>query len=327
MKKLLLSFSILVILGLPKLQAQIINPNFETWTTDYLVGPPVYDPNTGNPSSGWWDFNFFNSSFLGSSPVTVFRDSVNPSPKSGRYCAKIISKAMYKQDWDTLKYYGLSIPDTNGIVFTAFYAAVSHIVVKTGIPCTKKLTSLSFWFRYVPNGVDTGSCTVGMYHFNTTTKTRELIGGGIWKVDSAVTSWTSETIPIVYDSINLMPDTVIVFFSAASLYSQPHLNDTMNIDSVTTTEAAGITDIALGNVRVSVYPNPAKDEITLAVTSQIQANRVEVYDITGKLAGAYSIHNNLLTINTQQYNSGIYFYKMYDNTGVQLNVGKFSVIK
>ncbi len=326
-KKVLLSLAALVLLGLPKLSAQIINPNFETWTPDYLVGAPVMDPNSGMGTSGWWDFNFFNSSFLGSSPVTAFQDSVSPSPKSGRYCAKIISKAMYKQDWDTLKYYGLSLPDTNGMIFTAFYAARTNIVVKTGIPCTKKLTSLSFWYRYIPNGVDTASCSVAMYHFNTTTNTRELIGGGIWKVDSAVTNWTSATIPVVYDSLNLMPDTVLVIFSASSLYSQPHLNDTMNIDSVTTTELAGIDNLNSQNTKVNVYPNPANEQISLAVAGQIQAVRVEVYDITGKLVASYSVHNNFLTINTQLYHSGLYIYKMFDESGTQINVGKFSMIK
>jgi hypothetical protein len=328
MKKILLFLSLLVISGVPKLSAQIINPNFETWTPDYLVGAPVYDPNTGNPSNGWWDFNFFNYNRLGSSPVTVFRDSVNPSPKSGRYCAKIISQAMDITDWDTLKYYGLSIPDTNGVIFTAYYAAITHIVVRTGIPCSKKLASLSFWYRYIPNGIDTGSCSVAMYHFNNVTKVRELIGGGIWKVDSAVKNWTSATIPIVYDSASLMPDTVIVFFSASSLYSKPHVNDTMNIDSVTTTEAAGINTIAGENANVNVYPNPANTQIAFAIVQgTIQAKIVVVYDITGKLVGTYSMRNNFLTINTQTYNSGIYIYKMFDNTGAQVNVGKFSVIK
>lgn len=326
MKKLLLSLSALVILGLPKLSAQIINPNFETWTPDYLVGKPVMDPNTGMGHSGWWDFNFFNSSFLGSSPVTVFQDSVNPSPKSGRYCAKIVSAPMVKTDWDTLKYYGLSIPDTNGILFSAFYSAHTSIIVKTGIPCTEKLLTLSFWYRYVPNGIDTSYCEVAMYHYYPLTG-RVLIGGGVWKNYTPTTTWTSATLPIVYDSTNVNPDTVEVIFSASSLYSKPKAGDTLNIDSVTTTSASGINNLFAQTANVNVYPNPANTEINVAVTNQLQANRVEVYDITGKLVDTYSMHNNFLTINTQQYNSGLYFYRIYDGTGMQLNVGKFSVIK
>ncbi len=327
MKKLLLSLVLLVIIGLPKLSAQIINPNFEIWSPDYLVGSPVMDPNEGLGTSGWWDFNFFRDPALGSSPVTVFQDSVNPSPKSGRYCAKIISAPMNKQDWDTLKLFGLDFPDTNGIIYTAFYNARTYIIVKNGIPCSNKLLTFSFWYRYIPNGSDTCSCSVGMYHYDTATKQRELIGGGIWKIDSTVTNWTPVTIPIIYDSANLMPDTVVVLFSACSLYSHPKVNDTMNIDSVTTIMATGINNITTENVRVNIYPNPANNQVSLAVTSQIPTSHVEVYDIAGKFMGSYAMHNNLLTINTQSFNTGLYLYKMYDTMGAQLNVGKFSVVK
>ncbi len=327
MKKVLLSAFAMVVLGLPKLSAQIINPNFETWTPDYLAGAPVMDPNTGMGHSGWWDFNFFNYSLLGNSPVTVFQDSVNPTPISGKFCAKIISEPMYKQDWDTLKQFGFNIPDTNGIIFTAFYSARSRITVKNGIPCTTKISSLSFWYRYVPNGSDTCSCSIGMYHFDTATKQRELIGGGFWNNYTAKTNWTSATVPIIYDSANLKPDTIVIMYSACSLYSHPKAGDTMNIDSVTTGLPLGIENLSQQNSHVNVYPNPANTQINLAVTSQLSVGKVEVYDLTGKLMGSYAMHNNLLTINTQQYNTGIYFYKIYDHSGEQMNVGKFSVIK
>src|SRR5579863_16747 len=119
MKKLLLSLAALVILGLPKLSAQLINPDFETWTDDPLIGHTAKDPNSGNGTSGWWDFNFDNSSFLGSSPITVFQDSANPAPENLHYCAKIVSQQMTHTTYQTLKSYNLPYDSINGILITA----------------------------------------------------------------------------------------------------------------------------------------------------------------------------------------------------------------
>ena len=89
----------------------------------------------------------------------------------------------------------------------------------------------------------------------------------------------------------------------------------------------GINDVSAQRDNVTIYPNPANDAINLTVTGQFQANRVEVYDITGKAIGTYSINNNFLTINTQSYSSGLYLYKLFDKNGTQLNMGKFSVTR
>jgi hypothetical protein len=321
MKKLLLSLSALVILGLPKLIAQVPNQGFETWTSDLLV-PTAYDPNTGVGSTGWWELNVFNSALLGSSPITVYRDTYLPF--QGKYCAKIVSQTMSTKSYDTIKHFDPSFnyPQTNGLLFTATIALPGKVT--PGIPVTSNWKSFSFFYKYFPNGSDTCSCTIGMYHWNSVTNQRELIGGGIWKSGAMQASWTQSTVTLFYDSTSIA-DTAFVIFSAASLYTNPKVNDSMMVDS--SSFIASVGNITEHHDNVNLYPNPANNQVNFAVTGQFEVGLVEVYDITGKLAGTYSMHNNLLTINTQQYNSGIYFYKMYDNTGVQLNVGKFSVIK
>ncbi len=63
MKKLLQFISLAITLVFTNtLKAQLINPGFETWTNDFLV-PTAMNPNGGNGSTGWWDYNYFNSSF------------------------------------------------------------------------------------------------------------------------------------------------------------------------------------------------------------------------------------------------------------------------
>lgn len=323
MKKLLLSLSALVILGLPKISAQLINPEFSTWTTDILG---VKDPNSGLGTSGWWDFNFDNFSAFGSSPYTVFEGTVNPCPMGSNY-AQVVSAPMTTATYTLLAPYG-SFPDTNGLLFTAYINYTSSLVFKTGEPWSGgRSPSISFYYKYMPNGTDTASCVVAMYHFNTVNHTRELIGGGYWSTHAAQSVWTLITIPILYDSATSVPDTIYVQYSACSAYKsgKPKDHDTLDIGG--TSVVLGIGNIAEQHDNVNLYPNPANTEINLAVSGQFNAANVEVYDITGRAIGTYAIRNNFLTINTASFTNGLYIYKLVDNSGNQLNVGKFSVVK
>jgi hypothetical protein len=170
---------------------------------------------------------------------------------------------------------------------------------------------------------------VSIYHWNSVTKKRSLLGAALWKNSAKETTWTLANMPINYnpDSIHVMPDTILIVYSACSVYSKaiPKIGDTLCIDAASV--VLGVDNVSADRDNVNIYPNPASEQINLAVTGQFRAKTVEVYDITGKLMGAYTIRNNFVTINTQSYSSGMYFYKLFDNTGAQLNVGKFSVVK
>jgi hypothetical protein len=93
MKKTLLILSALVLIFAEhEAQAQIINPGFETWSADLAV-PSAMNPNSGNNTFGWCDYNFFNSSLVGSSPLSVFRCD---TAHSGTYSCRI-KTAIYSQ--------------------------------------------------------------------------------------------------------------------------------------------------------------------------------------------------------------------------------------
>jgi len=330
MKKILLSLSALLILGLPNLSAQLINAGFETWTPNSNNAGNAPDPNSGNGYSGWWDFNVASNALVGNGRITVHKGTTNPSPESGNYYAAIISDTMTQTAYSFLKNYGFPYARTNGLLYTGYDSIVVPftVVFKTGIPVRGgELNSFSFYYRYVPNGSDSCSCSIGMYHWDAVNKKRTLIGGGYWGSTATEKSWSPITIPITYTDKLDNPDTVIILFSACALTTanNPKQYDTLDIDNSSVTGIGSIS--APPHDNVNLYPNPAQTEVNLVVSGQYQANRVEVYDITGKMVGIYSLTSNSLTINTQSYTSGLYLYKLIDNTGVQLNVGKFSVVK
>ena len=90
---------------------------------------------------------------------------------------------------------------------------------------------------------------------------------------------------------------------------------------------AGINRYSAPTNSVVLYPNPANTEVNISVSGNCTAANLEIYDITGRSVGAYSLRNNFLTINTQSFTSGLYIYKLFDGSGNQLNVGKFNIVK
>jgi len=63
---------------------------------------------------------------------------------------------------------------------------------------------------------------------------------------------------------------------------------------------------------ISVYPNPASDFINLSLNG-VKADKVEIYDITGKLLSTYNLSSDSEQIFTGDLKPGLYFLKICSN--------------
>ena len=87
---------------------------------------------------------------------------------------------------------------------------------------------------------------------------------------------------------------------------------------------AGINDIVAPS-NISIFPNPATNNISF--TSSVNADFVEVSDVTGRKVGTYSMIGNSLTIETSSFSSGMYIYNVLNDKKEVINRGKFEVTK
>jgi hypothetical protein len=92
----------------------------------------------------------------------------------------------------------------------------------------------------------------------------------------------------------------------------------------TTAVPLGINELSY-NSNVITYPNPCSSQITFQVTSNTQAQLINVYDITGRLVNNIEMKNNMSVLNTSTYSSGMYLYTIHDKNGNIVNRGKFMV--
>ncbi|MCW3104217.1 MAG: hypothetical protein JWO09_2657 [Bacteroidetes bacterium] len=311
-KKLLLLVSCSAFLSAHIVQAQIINPGFETWSADALV-PTAMNPNTGNGSTGWWDFNLYNSSFLGSSPISVTR--VTDTVHSGTYAARIESKVYTPTSWNIYNSYGIPFighpyNDTLGILFNG-NVNVSPASYAPGIPCSSKLTQYKFWYQYNPNGNDTAECRVALISSGT------LVAGGVFKTNAATSGWQQATINFAYIS-TLTPDTLYVLYSAASLDRNPKAHSVLWIDDVTVTLPTGVEEGLDKENAIQIFPNPSNGNFSVAhQMNSGKSQTVEVYNLVGELIWSETGKNrSTFNINISQAPKGIYFVRFNDGERV-----------
>lgn len=88
----------------------------------------------------------------------------------------------------------------------------------------------------------------------------------------------------------------------------------------------GLKEIEKKQVNISLFPNPASDNISFYTTSTLAKN-VQIFDITGKFVNEFPFENNLAAADINSLNAGIYYYSVIDKNKQVLNRGKFTVGK
>jgi hypothetical protein len=299
MKKTLLILSALTLVFTARLaQAQIINPGFETWSADALV-PSAMNPNSGNGTTGWWDFNYFNNSFLGSSPISVTRctDTVH----SGSYAVRLQTRAY-------TPYIGHPYNDTLGILFNGNLNTATQ-TYKPGIPCNQSLTQFKFYYQYKPNGADKAECRVSLLSNGT------VVAGGLFSTTMAtgIAGWQQATVTFTYVSA-LTPDTLYVLFSASSLDSGPKAGSILWIDDISVTQTTGVEQFLEDENNLVIYPNPSNGMFSINQHANFnKLQTIEIYNLLGE--NIYTSTTNktpINNINMCDAPKGIYFVKLID---------------
>lgn len=89
-------------------------------------------------------------------------------------------------------------------------------------------------------------------------------------------------------------------------------SDPSNIITVTTTNV-GVSDYDLNSV--VVYPNPTDGQFRIE-NSEMTIERVEVYDVYGKLMNMVEVKDTQVTMNISSYAAGTYFVRVYTESGM-----------
>jgi hypothetical protein len=310
MKKLLLSLSII---SLFVSQAKSQDMGFETWAD---AAPPLV---TLDDPQGWASLNALT--FVGTAQ-SVFKETT--APAAGTASAKIV----------TVKVNGATIPNPyGGTLDTAGILIIGKINFSPpgliyGAPYANRPAMLTFQSKYTPMPGDSAFVLAYMTRWNNSTMTRDTLGRGKFATGASSTAYSSNSLMMTYNPafMGVMADSQQIFISS-SVYSHDgaKIGSEFFIDALQWSGYVSTNDIDGKISNVSVYPNPANNQISIECS--VDAKTVEIMDVAGRKTGSYTMLSNKASINTSEYAKGLYIYQVLDENNKVLNRGKFEVAR
>lgn len=131
-----------------------------------------------------------------------------------------------------------------------------------------------------------------------------------YKKGSADTWSTVETSSHPYTLTNLEAET------SYSVYVTANCGDDESENSATITFVTlpnGVNSYVLDNT--AVYPNPTTGLVTIQNTN-VSIQRIEVYDVYGKLLNSVEVNDNTITLDVTNFASGVYFTRIMTENGM-----------
>lgn len=99
-------------------------------------------------------------------------------------------------------------------------------------------------------------------------------------------------------------------------WNQPGTNPSLEM-TIGDTGVVSVSEIALENNTVSLFPNPAGNQFT--INSDNLINQVVVYDVTGRMIEYIQVDGFEVRMNASDLNNGMYIVRIYTEAGVVVN--------
>ncbi len=279
------------------------NGGFENWSMVY----GLLEPNN------WQTFNFLSLT-TPPNPLSAFK-ATGIDKHSGNYALKLQTVYLNNNpDPGVLR-------DTTSGIFTG-KINISPFRYDYGFPYTGRPQILEFWAKASPIGNDYGAAFVVLLKWNGVK--RDTIAASSVNI-RASNSYTLFQDTLTYFSTEI-PDSAAIAFTPSRWPNLARVGSTIFVDDVAFIFPAGISEPNIFADKVNLFPNPAKDNITIHAEIN-EAGNVLIIDASGKQAGIYKIQNYTAEINTSAFAEGIYCCEIRDKKNTTLTKAKFTVIK
>lgn len=196
MRKIFVVLCLLTVAIYSNAQNAIPNPGFENWN----VNPNYDDP------VGWGTINGLTY-FLGVRTVT--KATAAADIHSGSFAIQLESK--------TVPFQGVA----PGIAATGTINPSTQ-AVDGGVAYNKRPISFTGWYKYQPNGVDTGSIDARLSKWNSGSQQREEVGTAEFIQTATVNNYTQFTVNFTYSSANYPDTLVITILTSSGANSSPN---------------------------------------------------------------------------------------------------------
>lgn len=272
---LLLGFIILTTAAITK--SQDYNFGFESWLDHGTYEEPEF----------WGTFN--PVSFIG---IQVIKDTVDVY--EGNYSLK------------------LSAGPIPAAVAVLGSINVNSALIEPGRPYNERPTKLKCYYKTILVNNDSSAIAAFLTKYNTVTHQRDTIAAAGSLFYTNVTSWTLLELDFDYNSTEI-PDTIgIILSSTANPDGLGNEGCELSIDAMELVVPASGVEEQTAKSSISIFPNPAKDELKILNSAVAEKLFVHFYDITGKEIYSSSFSSSFETVAVKNFASGMYSVKIDD---------------
>lgn len=192
---------------------------------------------------------------------------------------------------------------------------------KPSFPVNTRHQFLNCFIKFFPDGIDTLIINVIMY------KAGVQIGYGYSKIDSTINTFSSISIPIIYNTQEV-PDSAFIMFMLGTTdkgsYNSYALIDALTFDAVSVNVYKPYS-----NSHLRIYPNPAKDVCTVQCDIPYGLTPIlMIYDLTGclvKQIDCSSVSGKNYTFYLPEMKNGLYIGSLVDSKNHQRLTNSFKI--
>jgi hypothetical protein len=281
MKKNYLSFILAIACSFTAF-SQIPNGSFEDWTSFGTYEEPVF----------WSSYNSMTAEY----GVTTCEKGSPGNP--GNYYLKLTSKDVM----------GLAVLPGYAICGTLDYENETI----SGFPFTGRPANLTGKWQHMIFGNSQGMVVVQLTKWDESTQSQVLIASLEYTLTGMAMSWSDFSLPLTYlDSRT--PDTCLIGFISGG--EETTANDYLYVDNLSFSgNVESISESSVNNMQV--YPNPAKNQITIECSNEIDQNgTITIVNLIGKTVHSEPFISNKQTLNIENLNNGIYFVTIKTKEG------------
>lgn len=193
-----------------------------------------------------------------------------------------------------------------------------------GFPYANRPAALIGYFQYKPKDED--SCCVLAYltRYNTSAQQRELKGLAEFSSGEETDDYDIFSAPFQYVS-SLFPDTAYIVIYAGAMNDHQD-GSRLVIDALSFDESStGITSLE-DLIQPELFPNPAKEMITVQFNSNGSNYDLKLFDLSGRTLKVIPGLQNQASSSIKDLNDGIYFFTVGDEKRNRTN-GKLIINK
>jgi len=268
-------------------QQQIPEGNFENWSNNEI--PP-------------WHTS------LNIAGYDIYTATQTTDSYQGNYAVKLTSQTLFSQFIPGL----LTLGDID----------ILNQTLRGGIPYNDKPDGISFFFKYIPSGVDTMAFGVFLTKWDTVSLTTDTIGITGYINSNTYNTYTQVNLPFVYSSSET-PDTLNIIFTSSGFNGND--GSILFIDSLSTVN---------GTIVSPTFCLPA-DEITSSgfKTHWMSIPDAKSYsidisdnsDFTSYIEGYENLNTGIDTFYTVNVSPGTYYYRVRVNYDSETSINSNTI--